>query len=428
MTINSLTIAQRQTASHYALSMLQHPEGFNMLEMKQSGTWNEVSKKLVYLYLDPYVLDGDIYDKCRYVGIGDATRFIQHWKGKSHNDEVNEWTSDLKKQGFKASDVVWLLGVGYISDDPKVLKRQIKKALVWSQSGAAEQETLIIDLVRSIDGDRLFNRTYYWVPDRSEITDSERMAMGDAQRGVKKSEESVAKKKKAQTNSLVLDLYKGDKKLHRFKSVSCRDIAKFILDTYGDKVNAGNLWQTIKPGNTQGSASGYKLKLISGELKSNPVSSMAMAIGNSKPALLRHGDDRVILSFSYQHKSSTTLGYDGGAMGHHLKGTGCFNGISGWTGRFLTDEEVKRVMHLSPIHYEVAVDGVWYTTMNLNAFSREHGFDSQGICPRNAKKAIYTGTGYVIANNKRVEGRRIINSTTSVIVKATPEVLSLIEG
>ena len=399
--------------------------------------WDAAHRYYLYLIIDPRI-GGSLYDAAVYVGIGTGNRCKAHLdnKGKGAGAKRPEFAAlmeELKAEGYGHGQVTYVLGHGFIGDGP-VMKQLCDKAF-HDQRNITMLETNIIQLLRMYHeyGKKvvpIVNDTAYWTPSKTVKGVKARIANGDRKRDMKQSAESVAKRKKANTNDLVLDLYKHDIFIHRFESTSGSDIVRWIRETHGETVNAGSLWRTAQSHSKQKTAGdGWRLHDVFDRMeKPDEKHSLLMAMGMSRPAVLEHRDGRKVLVWSYRHHDCVSLGYDGGHMGSHLRRSGCFNGVKGWRGRFLTETEVAKLMKLAPVHHAINVDGVEHIVFNTNLFCREKGITSaEGMTPPSLLKVLKGRQSYAILNNKRVTGTTIF--TGRLMAQAmTPDMLSLLDN
>jgi hypothetical protein len=296
-------------------------------------------------------------------------------------------------------------------------------------------ETNIIQLLRMYHeyGKKvvpIVNDTIYWTPSKTVAGVKARAAHGDKIRGVKQSAEHAAKSKKANTNDLVLDLYKHDIFIHRFERVSKRDISKWIKETHGETVDAGSLWKTAKPNSgVKTVCGGWRLHdVLNKMVRPDEKRSLLQAMGKAKPAVLEHRDGRRFLVWSYQHHDCVALNYSGGHMGHHLRRSGCYNGVKGWQGRFLTKAEVAKLMEYAPAYHTIIVDGVEHTVLNTRLFARERGLVSGKDSSSRSLRNVLKGTqNYAIINHKRVTGSTVFTNRP-LAQELTPEMLSLLDS
>ena len=399
--------------------------------------WDAARRYYLYLILDPRI-GGSLYDAAVYVGIGTGNRCKAHLDNKGQGagakrPEFSALMEELKAAGYGYEQVTYVLGHGFIGDGP-VMKQLCDKAF-HDQRSVAMLETNIIQLLRMYHeyGKKvvpIVNDTIYWTPSRKVAGVKARAAHGDKMRGVKKSAESVAQRKKANTNNLTLDLYRDDTFVHRFENVSRSDIVRWIKETHGETVDAGNLWMTAQLHSNQKTAGGgWRLHDVFNRMeKPDAKRSLLQAMGKATPAVLEHRDGRRFLVWSYQHHDCVALNYSGGHMGHHLRRSGCYNGVKGWQGRFLTKAEVAKLMEYAPAYHTIIVDGVEHTVLNTRLFARERGLVSGKDSSSRSLRNVLKGTqNYAIINHKRVTGSTVFTNRP-LAQELTPEMLSLLDS
>jgi len=399
--------------------------------------WDAAHRYYLYLIIDPRI-GGSLYDAAVYVGIGTGNRCKAHLdnKGKGAGAKRPEFAAlmeELKAEGYGHGQVTYVLGHGFIGDGP-VMKQLCDKAF-HDQRSVAMLETNIIQMLRMYHehGKKvvpIVNDTIYWTPSRTVKGVKARAAHGDKMRGVKKNAEGVAKTKRAQTNDLVLDLYKDDVFIHRFESTSQNDIANWIKETIGETVHAGNLWQTAQThSRIKTVCGGWRLHDVLNKMeKPDARHSLLKAMGNAKPAVLEHQDGRRFLVWSYQHHDCVALGYDGGNMGRHLRRSDSHNSVKGWRGRFLTEAEVTKLMEYAPAYHIITVEGMEHKVLNTGLFCREQGIaSSKGDVPISLSDVLKGHQSYAILNHKRVTGTTVYTGRP-LAQEMTPEMLSMLDG
>jgi len=386
-----------------------------------------------YIYVDREKMENGatLLDAAFYIGKGKGTRCYSHWKEDGSGCTRDNFLAKLHKvkaQGFEANECIWIVGYGFIDDDLDF--KNLPASVVLDEEAAANRETIIIAMGWAKE-DPVTNETYHWEPGfPTKVSTKSRKIMSEVQKKRVRSAEEIAKIKKETTNDLTLDLYKHDVFIHRFESTSGSDIAKWIKNEHSETVNAGNLWRTAQSRSKQKTAGdGWRLHDVFNKMeKPDEKHSLLKAMGSARPAVLEHRDGRQFLVWSCQHRDCVSLGYYGGDMCTHLRRSGCFNGVKGWRGRFLTEAEVAKLMKLAPVHHAINVDGVEHIVFNTSLFCREQGIaDGQGLTPHSLRKVLKGHQAYAITNHKRVIGTTFFTGRP-MAQAMTADMLSLLDG
>lgn len=228
--------------------------------------------------------------------------------------------------------------------------------------------------------------------------------------------------------NLQLALYRGDTALKEYQGSSQSQIAKDIAENFGVQVDGGALWRTMKRWTGSKSASGFSLRLVDGKLEKPSVThSLLKTLSNARPAVLQHNDGRCFIVWSYQHRDATSLGYNAGNMGMHLRRKGYANGSGNWRGRFLTDSECANLIDLSPYYYEIQIDGAMVKGWNLSSLAKQWGFaESKGTPPPNVSRIIRNGAGSCRAYGHRISGR-IVYTGAPMALSVTDELATALK-
>jgi len=386
-----------------------------------------------YIYVDREKMENGatLLDAAFYIGKGKGTRCYSHWKEDGSGCTRDNFLAKLHKvkaQGFKANECIWIVGYGFIDDDLDF--KNLPASVVLDEEAAANRETIIIAMGWAKE-DPVTNETYHWEPGfPTKVSMKSRKILSEVQKKRVRSTEETAKRKKETTNDLTLDLYKHDVFIHRFEGTSYRDISKWIKETHGEDVRAGSLYSTANPNSKQKTTGdGWRLHDVFGKMeKPDEKTSILIAMGQAKPAVIEHKDGRQMLVWSCYHQDCTSLGYDGGGMSLHFRRAGHPNGVSGWKGRFLIDTEIVKLMKLAPVFHNITVDGVEHKLLNTNLFCREQGIaNGKGKAPPNLLKVLKGRQSYAILNHKRVTGSTIYTGRPMAQMM-TPEMLSMLDA